>query len=137
MTLSTTYAAVKMREWRKNNPGRADARERAHRLADPIKWQVKDAKTRAKVRGLEFNIRHEEIERPTYCPVIGIKLLYTSGRGNSHAPERATLDRTDSSKGYVSGNVRVISWRANKLKSDATFTEIYALYRYMEEHREF
>lgn len=35
-----------------------------------------------------------------------------------------SLDRIDSSKGYVKGNVRVISARANMLKNNATVEEL-------------
>lgn len=35
-----------------------------------------------------------------------------------------SLDRLDSSKGYVKGNVRVISKRANQLKNNATVEEM-------------
>jgi hypothetical protein len=38
-----------------------------------------------------------------------------------------SLDRIDTSKGYVKGNVWVISWRANKLKSDATLAELESI----------
>ena len=34
------------------------------------------------------------------------------------------IDRIDSSKGYVKGNVRVISKRANTLKNNATIEEL-------------
>jgi hypothetical protein len=35
-------------------------------------------------------------------------------------------------KGYIKGNVRVISWRANELKGDATLEEMKAVVRYMK-----
>jgi hypothetical protein len=43
-----------------------------------------------------------------------------------------SVDRVDNACGYVKGNIRVISARANHLKSDATVEEIRSLLAYME-----
>lgn len=57
------------------------------------------------------------------CPVLGIELGWGDYRGGSSA----SIDRIDSTKGYTKDNCRVISWRANRLKSDATFEELQLL----------
>jgi hypothetical protein len=44
-----------------------------------------------------------------------------------------TLDRVDPVCGYVPGNVWVISWRANRLKQDASLDELRMLARALEE----
>jgi hypothetical protein len=80
--------------------------------------------SRAKRLGLEFNITAEDITIPERCPVLGLKLASNSGDASP------SVDRMDSTKGYVKGNVRVISWRANNLKSDATLVELIALGQY-------
>jgi hypothetical protein len=46
------------------------------------------------------------------------------GRSKNHSP---SLDRKNSSEGYVPGNVWVISWRANDLKRDGTLAEFRAM----------
>jgi hypothetical protein len=79
------------------------------------------AKRRAKVKRLEFNIDKEDIVIPEVCPVLGLKLVRGTGKTHACSP---SLDRIDPSKGYVKGNVRVISYRANQLKSDATLEEL-------------
>ena len=60
----------------------------------------------------------------THCPLLGMELTYINCAGN-HTPQNyATLDRIDSTKGYVVGNVQIISFRANTIKGDATLEEL-------------
>lgn len=42
-----------------------------------------------------------------------------------------SVDRVDNDKGYEPGNVRVISFRANSIKGDATVAELEAVLEYM------
>jgi len=41
-----------------------------------------------------------------------------------HTPNSPTLDRLVPELGYVKGNIRVISYKANAMKSDASIQEI-------------
>lgn len=84
---------------------------------------VSTAKIRAAARGLEFNITKDDLALPTHCPILGIELSF-EGPSKENSP---SLDRIDNSRGYVVGNVQVISWRANRLKSDATKEELLAI----------
>ena len=77
---------------------------------------LKSALIRAKKKGLDFNIDETDIVIPQKCPVLGIPLKLGEGRPISNSP---TLDRIEPSKGYVKGNVMVISYKANTIKSDA------------------
>lgn len=98
------------------------------------KGMLRNSRKRARKKCLEHNITLEDIQIPEYCPVLGIKLESAIGRGNKCAMQQdssPTLDRMDNSKGYVKGNIMVISWRANMLKSDATIEELEKLLRYM------
>jgi hypothetical protein len=51
------------------------------------------------------------------------------GKARDYGP---SLDRIDSSKGYELHNIQVISWRANRIKNDATPEELRMLADYME-----
>lgn len=82
------------------------------------------AKARAKAYNYEFNITLEDIVIPKICPVLKIPIEDGSGTGHGPNMSSATLDRIDNNKGYTKGNVRVISHRANTLKSDATLEEL-------------
>lgn len=94
---------------------------RAAWLKDPRKRLLKKAKERAKTYGREFALSLEDIVVPKHCPLLGIPLKVGNRRVKNNSP---TIDRKNSAKGYVRGNVWVISWRANRIKSDATLREL-------------
>lgn len=94
---------------------------------------VARARARARKIGLEATLRPSDIHWPTHCPVLGIELYYPThvGRGDdSKRPDKPSLDRWDNTKGYIPGNVFVISFRANVLKSNATAAELMAVAKY-------
>jgi hypothetical protein len=78
-------------------------------------------KSRAKHRGILFNIELSDIIIPEFCPVLGIKIICS---GEKPRPNSPSIDRIIPSLGYVRGNIRIISNRANTLKSDATVEEM-------------
>lgn len=79
-------------------------------------------KSRAKKAGIAFDIDISDIVIPAICPVLGIALTPHEGRG--YHPASPSLDRIKPRLGYTKGNVRVISARANLLKSDASLNEL-------------
>jgi len=91
------------------------------------------ARKRARSKGLEINIEKEHIQVPDVCPILGIDICVADGKTSDHSP---TLDRIDSNKGYIVGNVHVISHRANRFKNDATFEEIEKLYLWFKNRRQ-
>ncbi len=94
------------------------------------------ARFRGRKRGLEATITAADLDWPTHCPVLGIELDYparTGDRKNRHAQDNwPSLDRWDSAKGYVPGNVFVISYRANTLKNTATYEEYLKIAEYLK-----
>lgn len=77
------------------------------------------ARSRAKAKSLPFNLTADDISIPATCPVLHVPLVPGSG---DQAP---SLDRIVPSKGYVRGNVIVLSSRANRIKNDATADELH------------
>lgn len=77
------------------------------------KAMVRAAKKRASTKGLEFDITYEDIELPKVCPLLGITLGVSPGRASDSS---YSLDRIDSSKGYIRGNIWVISIKQMLLK---------------------
>lgn len=106
------------------DPEQFRQRQKAWRLKNPKQDMLNRARHRARVRGLEFTLTPEDIDLPKTCPVLGIPIVY--GREEA-GPNSPSLDRRDNTKGYIKGNVTVISFRANQLKSDATPDELRAL----------
>lgn len=104
---------------------------RAARKRDPIAQLLRQARARARKRGIEFSIGAADLEWPETCPVLGIRLRYGGWGGFGGKPDSASLDRIDNTKGYVLGNVAVISDRANRLKGNATADELEAIARWM------
>jgi len=86
------------------------------------------AKTRAKNNNLPFTITLKDVIIPDICPVFGIK-LNTGDRLNS-----PTLDRIDNKLGYVDGNVKIISSKANRLKNNGTLEEFKQIIEYLEKN---
>lgn len=97
------------------------ARDRAWRRDNPILYLYASAKNRAKRKGLEFNIDKTDIVLPTVCPLLGIP--FVQGTKGDYR-QAYSLDRRDTTKGYIKGNVWIISSIANTMKSDATREEL-------------
>lgn len=92
-------------------------RERDQRLA-----LLSSARHSARIKKLNFNLTLEDIEIPEFCPFLGIKLTNIQGKGR--VDSNASVDRIDPTKGYVKGNVQILSLRANFMKRDASQQEL-------------
>ena len=83
-------------------------------------------KSSAKKRGIAFDLTVldlYQISYPITCPINGIALHWnTTQKDDSYS-----FDRVDSGKGYSIDNIIIVSWRANRLKSDATPEELKQL----------
>lgn len=87
------------------------------------------AKKRAQRRGVPFSISITDIVVPETCAVFGFPISRSVGTISDTSP---TLDCVVPSLGYVPGNVRVISQKANRLKNRMTLDEVLAIARYIE-----
>ena len=116
------------REYYARDPERSlkQSRDRVTRNHEYHLWLA--AKRRAKATGTEFSLTLDSIKIPDVCPVLGIPLA----RGESIAHDGSpSLDRIVPSLGYTNTNVRVIFFRSNRLKQDATLSELEALIAYI------
>ncbi len=86
---------------------------------------------RDKQKSKDWRDRNKENRRiyNESCPILHIKLTHDGNR--DHSP---SLDRIIPQKGYVKGNVQVISLRANRIKSDATLEELERIVENLRSH---
>lgn len=88
---------------------------------DRVKSQIiVRTKARAKIKGRDFSLSINDIELTDTCPYLGIKLIYHG----SLSKGSASIDRIDNSKGYVPGNIMMISYLANTMKNSASNEEL-------------
>lgn len=127
------YMREYMREYRQAPGYRESQREyrREHRYGSPEAWvrgALISAKVRAKKKGLEFSLTVEDLlPMPVECP--GCKdphpLWYGGG---PRREDTASIDRLDSTRGYVPDNVWITCCRFNRIKNDATPDELYQVF---------
>ncbi len=80
------------------------------------------AKKRAKARDIEFSVGILDFEKVTHCPLLGVELSFSNKRDSKD--NSPSIDRLDTSKGYVQGNVWIVSARANAIKNNASIEEL-------------
>jgi len=112
--------------------GALKAIERKRRVKQKEKRMISAARIRAKKKGLEVSITEDDITIPTICPVLGIEITKENRRASDTS---ATIDRIDNNKGYIRGNVLIISYRANSIKRDGSMDELYKIYHYMRKYQ--
>jgi hypothetical protein len=88
------------------------------------------AKKRSKKKNLEFNLTLGDLIniKNNTCPILGHEILYKSGIDNKRS---ASLDRIDPNKGYVPGNVKIVSYEGNSLKNRNNFHSAINMLEYI------
>jgi hypothetical protein len=114
------------RKWNQEHRPQRTAAMRDKRAKSPLVFLVREAKGRARVKGLPFDITPSDLEIPTHCPLLGIQLEPNRGGKQAQAGS-PTIDRINPALGYVRGNVWVVSYRANRIKHNASLEELEVL----------
>jgi hypothetical protein len=114
------------KEWSKKHPGKKAAIRRKLVNKNPEKSMLYSSKFRAKKNNVEFTITKDDINIPLICPVLRQPLVKECIEGGKTGPKgnSPSIDRIDNSKGYIPGNIQVISNKANTMKSSATPEEL-------------
>jgi len=119
---------------RKKNKGKAYRDSKANDFDYRLRSLMHAAKARALQKNREFTLTLKQLKelfpKDGCCPVFGFTLEWNTSGFRETSP---SLDRIDSSKGYTKENVQIISWRANRLKLDATVSELELLLNYMKQ----
>lgn len=91
---------------------------------------LRDVKYRCKKKGIPFDLTLEDLDViPDFCPVLGTEINYKGGRKLCICSP--SIDRLIPEMGYVKANCRIISYRANRIKSDASLDDLYAVIDYI------
>jgi hypothetical protein len=114
--------------WHKRNYEYKAKYARQYRKDNPIKARLSLIKGKCKSQGIPFDLNEDDIQVPERCPVLDVPLDWLGPRNN-----RPSVDRIIPSKGYVGGNVRMISLKANELKGANTLETLERIKAYLEE----
>ncbi|NWE51583.1 hypothetical protein [Brevundimonas sp. P7753] len=85
---------------------------KAQRRLKPAVALHSRARQRAARRSLPFDLRVSDVIVPSVCPALGVPIVI----GKARSLFSPSLDRIRPGLGYVRGNTRVISDKANRLK---------------------
>lgn len=97
-----------------------DDKHRRSFVYQAMRQKFRTKKANAARIGKEWTVEFGDLEFPTHCPILNIELDYFAETAQENSP---SFDCVDPSKGYVKGNVVVISWRANRIKNDGSAEE--------------
>lgn len=126
-------ASHRVREWHKNNPGRAyqyhlkkyeTIEGRAYHLWNGARMRRPDG----------FTLTKDHVAAQIeggFCPITGIAFqLQVSAKGaKSRSPYAPSLDKIDPTKPYTNENTRVVIWQYNQMKGELSDAEVFDLCR--------
>lgn len=95
--------------------------KRKSRIRNAQHYLWKRAKDRAEKQELAFNIKESDVIIPEICPILEVPFEWGTKGEYEYSP---SLDKIDPTKGYVKGNVWVISKKANSMKNSASPQEL-------------
>lgn len=116
------YNIEYQRKLRLSNPEKTkDNKRNSYRYREISKKLFLQCKNRALRRGHEFDLKLEDIIVPEKCPLLECEFIIGTMEDYEYTH---SLDRIDNTKGYVSGNIQVISKKANSMKNSASKQEL-------------
>jgi len=137
-------------EYRKNNLDKIKARCKERykrdknkysslnrRLKDPIKyraWEIRHGVVnRKRLNGIEYDkdifnskLLEKKLRELETCPCCGCSFKFLSNDGNRNM-RTPSVDRIDSTKGYIEGNITFICCKCNLMKNDASIEDLEKL----------
>ena len=129
------YMQIRRNKALENGASKQDVYNYTWRIKNPESYLYQTAKSRAKKSGLDFNLDITDIQIPKECPILGIPLFIRQGSKElGKNPNNPSLDRIDSSKGYIEGNVQWVTYQANLNKHVMTMEQLYEFCRKVLNH---
>lgn len=120
---------AKAKRWKKDNPEARKRHVTAHNAVRRSRKTTPEGRAfelwrAARKRGHEFSLTRDFVlgllQNATTCPYTGVPFDYALLSKGTRNPWAPSLDRIDSTKGYVPGNVEITSVWWNTAKSDWT-----------------
>jgi len=102
----------------------------------PYRYYLKSVRRRSKEYNITLNDLHEQwVIQKGICPYSGIKLILSTHSKIERSPiYSASLDRIDSKKGYIKGNIQFTSRSLNYLKGELSHKETIKLCKIISQH---
>ena len=92
----------------------------------PMHRQLMKCKERAQKKNLQYDLDYKYLlslyPKGMLCPILGIKMEFGDNNGGRNTAP--SVDRIDCNKGYVKGNVQIISKLANSMKQNANAEQL-------------
>jgi len=117
----------------------------ASQIDDPvfqIKRRLTGAKCSARQRGIEFTLTLNHVldiyrSQNGLCAISGRRMKLRRGSGDGRrSPDSLSIDRIDSSVGYIDGNIRLVVWAVNMALADRGDVELKSLCLDIVRHQE-
>jgi hypothetical protein len=132
------FRAVSRKNWRGQYPQCKICESSLMKIKykqNPIPQMLSNAKIRAKQKGVDFNLTSQYLKKifpkDNKCPITGLNFEFGyTNKEKINKNNSPSLDRIIPSKGYVIGNVMIISDLMNRMKQDSTYEDIEKLYNF-------
>lgn len=117
----TKYSSTQERDSLRNE-------RRKHKIHTDLEYCMKtrlsQCKYRAEKKNIPFDITVDDLldVYEENCPYLGIRLTISGNSRNE--PSALSIDKIIPELGYVKGNIKIISYKANMMKSDADLNSL-------------
>ena len=123
---SSRDAYYKRKERAASDPEYAARQKQAQKQArlreNKVLRRLACIRCRCKKYGIPFDLTPEDVVIPDTCPVFGVPIEFAKNGAHKWS---VSIDRIDPDKGYVKGNIQVLSKLANSMKQDATDAQLF------------
>ena len=122
---------IKMKDFQKKTRRKFKTVGSSQHLADLLTG----ARKRARQFNLPYNLKVKDVREiiTTHCPIFGFKFEINKQNIKNNWKTSPSLDRVVPSKGYIKGNIIIVSMLANSIKSCATPTQILKVGNFYKE----
>lgn len=121
------------REERKNRKSKIkEYHAEKYKTLNDKEYILKNIRANASRKGETTDITIDDIPTiPSFCPIFGIPISVKNKNRNN----AISVDRIDNTKGYVKGNIVLVSFKANVCKNSLSIDEIEKLYLFYKQFK--